>query len=61
MDEHITATIGDPFTGPSFKTEQKLSDGRLKPLADLIGLPRLGHRQGSERFFVQCHRRRKVT
>ena len=32
------------FTGPSFNTEQKLSDGGLKPLADLIGLLGLGHR-----------------
>jgi crotonobetainyl-CoA:carnitine CoA-transferase CaiB-like acyl-CoA transferase len=37
-------TTDDPVNGPSFNTEQKLSNGRLKPLADLISLLGLGHR-----------------
>jgi crotonobetainyl-CoA:carnitine CoA-transferase CaiB-like acyl-CoA transferase len=37
-------TIDDLFSRPSFNAEQKLSDGGLKPLADLIGLLGLDHR-----------------
>jgi hypothetical protein len=39
-----SGTNDEPFNGPSFNTEQKLSDGGLKPLADLIGLLGLGYR-----------------
>jgi hypothetical protein len=39
-----SGTNDEPFNGPCFDTEQKLSDGGLKPLANLIGLLGLGCR-----------------
>jgi hypothetical protein len=49
-------TIDDPSTGPGFNAEQKLSDGGLKPLADLIGLLRLGRRFAGMPCFVELIR-----
>jgi hypothetical protein len=63
-----TMTIDDLFTGPSFNTEQKLSDGGLTPLADLIVLLRLGHRfagnaafGGADPIIQSPHRLGKVS
>jgi hypothetical protein len=39
-----SGTNDEPSNGPSFNTEQKLSDGGVKPLADLMGLLGLGYR-----------------
>jgi hypothetical protein len=63
-----TMTIDDLFTGPSFNTEQKLSDGGLTPLADLIVLLRLGHRfagnaafRGADSIIQSPHRLGKAS
>jgi hypothetical protein len=37
-------TTDEPLNGLSLNAEQKLSDGGLRPLADLIDLLGIGHR-----------------
>jgi hypothetical protein len=39
-------TTDEPLNGLSLNAERKLSDGGLRPLADLIDLLGIGHRAG---------------